>query len=108
MTPPNNIIQVRAFVLLLNYYRGMWARWSHLIQSLTALTSTKVKFKWIDVEQQAFHKFKQIVARDTMLLYPDFNERFDIHMYASDFQLGAVIIQNGKPIALYSRKYTPA
>ena len=31
---------------------------------------------------------------------------FKIHTYASTFQLGAVISQEGKPIAFYSRKLT--
>ena len=91
MTPPNNIIQIRAFVGLVNYYRDMWSIWSHLLQPLFALTSTKVNFKWIDVKQQSFDKIKQIVACDTLLIYPDFNERFDIHTDDSDFQLGSVI-----------------
>ena len=38
--------------------------------------------------------------------YPDFNETFKIHTDASAFQLGAVIIQKGKPIAFYGRKLT--
>ena len=50
MTPPKNIIQVRAFVGLVNYYRYMWAIRSYLLQPLTVLTSTKVRFKWTDVE----------------------------------------------------------
>ena len=65
-------------------------------------------FKWTDVEQKAFDKIKQIAARDTLLLYTDFNERFDIHTNASSFKLGAVISQNGKPITFYSRKLTGA
>ena len=40
--------------------------------------------------------------------YPDFKKPFDIHTDTSDLQLGAVIIQNGKPIAFYSRKLNPA
>ena len=48
------------------------------------------------------------MARDTLLTYPDFNETFKIHTDASAFQLGAVIIQKGKPIAFYSRKLTDA
>ena len=43
-----------------------------------------------------------------MLTYPDFNKPFDIHTDASDFQLGAVISQEGKPIAFYSRKLNQA
>ena len=37
-------------------------------------------------------------------MYPDSNERFDIHMDANNYQLGAGIIPNVKSIAFYSRK----
>ena len=59
MTPLKNIIQVREFLGLVNYYRDMWARRSHLLQPLTALTSTKANFKWTDVKQQAFNKLNK-------------------------------------------------
>ena len=84
----------------------MWAIRSHLLHPLTALTLPKVKFKWTDVEHKAFDEINRIVSHDTLLAYPDFNKRFDIHTDASDHQLGAVIIQNGKTIAFYSRKLT--
>ena len=43
-----------------------------------------------------------------MLAFPDFNLPFEIHTDASKLQLGAVISQNKKPIAFFSRKLTPA
>ena len=46
------------------------------------------------------------VSQDTLLAYPDFNEHFYIHTGASNYQLGAKIIHNGKPIAFYRRKLT--
>ena len=58
------------------------------------------------VEPYAFDGIKQIKDRDTLSTYPDFNETFKISIDASAFQLGAVIIQKGKLIALYSRKLT--
>ena len=84
----------------------MWANRSHLLHPLTALTPHKVRFKWTDVEQKAFDNIKRDVSQDTLLAYPDFNERFDIHTDYSDYQLGAVISQNGKPIDFYIRKLT--
>ena len=63
----------------------MWAIRSHLLQPLNALTSTKLTFEWTYVKQQAFDKIKQIVARNTLLIYPYFSERFDIYTDASGF-----------------------
>ena len=40
------------------------------------------------------------------LVYPDFNKTFEIHADASDYQLGAVISQENKPIGFFSRKLT--
>ena len=56
----------------------------------------------------AFDKIKQIVGHETLLSYPDFNLPFEIHTNASHTQLGAVISQNNKLIAFYSRKLQPA
>ena len=46
-----------------------------------------MKFKWTKIEQDAFDEIKGIVARNTLLSYPDFNEEFKIHTDASYFQL---------------------
>ena len=43
-----------------------------------------------------------------MLAYQDFNKPFEIHTDTSHYQLGAVISQNGKPIAFYSCKLNDA
>ena len=72
------------------------------------LTSANVKFEWTNVKQKAFDKIKQIVGCETLLSYPDFSLPFEIHTNASHTQLGAVISQNNKPIAFYSRKPQPA
>ena len=51
---------------------------------------------------------KNIIAKETLFGFPDFNEPFHIHTDASKIQLGACISQKGKPIAFYSRKLLPA
>ena len=106
MTTPKNTKEVRAFICIVNYYRDMWSKRSHLLHPSTALTSHKVKFEWTDVEQKVFDDIKHAVSQDTLLVYPNFNKLFDIHMDAIDYQLGAVISQNRKAIAFYSRKLT--
>jgi hypothetical protein len=105
---PTTRKQVRSFVGMINYYRDMWIRRSEVLAPLTALTSKNAKWQWTEIEQNAFNTMKRILARETLLSYPDFNKPFHIHTDASKIQLGAVISQNDKPIAFYSRKLKPA
>ena len=77
-----------------------------MLALLTKITSNKIKCKWTKIKQDTFNRIKRIVACDTLLTYPDFNEAFKIHTYSSTFQLGAFIIQKGKTIAFYSIKLT--
>ena len=43
------------------------------------------------------------MATDCLNAYPDYNKPFKIYTDASDYQLGAAIIQEGQPIAYWSR-----
>lgn len=54
--------------------------------------------------EHAFQTMKRLIAKETLLAYPTFNKKFMIHTDISDFQLGAVIMQEDKPLAFYSRK----
>ena len=64
------------FIGIVNYYRDMWIRRSDVLAPLTALTSKTAKWQWTDVEQNAFDTMKRIMARETLLAYPDFNQPF--------------------------------
>ena len=75
-----------------------------LLVPLTALTSKNVKYNWKDEHQKCFDAIKCVIGREVLLAYLDFNAPFEIHYDASKPQIGAVISQKGKPIALYSRK----
>ena len=80
----------------------MWPRRSHTLPSLTRIMSNKSKFEWAEVEQDSFDKINRIVARNTLLNYPGFNEIFKINTDANKLQLGVVINQKGKHIYFYS------
>jgi hypothetical protein len=77
---------------------------------LTSLTSTKVKFEWHSPHQKAFEKIKKVIGSEVIFCYPVFNKPVLFHLYtdASDHQLGAVIMQDKKLIAFYSRKLNTA
>ena len=105
---PKTRKQLRSFIGIINYYRDMWIRRSHILAPLAQLTSKQVKWKWGPAESKAFNMAKKVIAREAMLSYPDFNKPFQIHTDASHHQLGAVISQDNKPVAYYSRKLNPA
>jgi transposase InsO family protein len=116
MEPPKDINQLRSFLGMVTYYRDMWPRRSHILAPLTELVGTKT-FVWGDPQQQAFLQMKAIIARDTLLAYPDHNKKFFVETDASDYQLGGRIFQkdigeDGKEVernvAFYTRKLNSA
>ena len=93
---------------MVNFYRDMWRRRSHLIAPLTQLLGKGKKFNWGKEHQQAFEEIKSAISKETLLAFPDFSKEFHIYVDASDYQLGGVIMQEGRPLAFYSRKMSDA
>ncbi|MFM8622678.1 MAG: pol polyprotein, partial [Holophagaceae bacterium] len=108
MEEPKNRRELRAFIGLVNYYRDMWRRRSHVLAPLTALCSETKKFVWGPEQRQAFLEAKKILSKEAILAFPDFSKKFEIYTDASKYQLGAVITQDGRPLAFYSRKLNDA
>jgi hypothetical protein len=67
-----------------------------------------VKYKWGEEQQNLFDEIKQKVSQDTLLALSDFEKYFHVYTDASNKQLVAVIMQEGKPLAFYSRKLNSA
>jgi hypothetical protein len=66
------------------------------------------KFQWTDNMQKALDELKAIVSQDVLLRYPDYAKPFDIYVDASEYHMGAVIKQEGKPLAFWSHKLNKA
>ncbi len=112
-----NVKQLRHFLGIVQYYRDIWARWSKKLAPLTSLVgecgqtkvtrakgTKKVPWHWDEVHQRAFDHLKATITREVVLAYPDYSKVFKIYTDASSKQLGAVITQENRPIAFFSRK----
>jgi hypothetical protein len=117
LNPPNIVKELRHFIGMVQYYQDMWARRSEMLAPLTDLVGecgetkttrmnkTKKKPRWWDpIHQQAFDKIKAAIAKETVLAYPYFLKPFENSTDASSMQLGALITQDNRPIAFFSRK----
>ena len=102
MDSPKNQTQVCSFIGAVNFYQSMWPRRAHLMKPLTELTG-RGSFVWTDWQQNAFDTLKSVMTADCLNAYPDYNKPFKINTDANNYQLGAAIIQEGRPIAYWSR-----
>ena len=94
LEPPKKVQGIRRVLGIIQYYRDIWEKRSHVLAPLTTLvgesgksknSKTKPKkFKWLPVHQAAFDEMKKIVSRAVTLAYPDFNKPFVIYTDASD------------------------
>jgi hypothetical protein len=88
----------------------MWPSRTHVLKPLTDQAGLKEreKLNWTHKMQTAFNKMRLLLAADALAAYPDHNKQFDIYTDSSDYQLGACIVQEGRPVAYFSRKLSNA
>jgi len=109
---PTTQRQVRAFLGLTGYYRRFIRSYARIALPLTNLTKDHIPWRWKDAEQNAFIQLKEALTSAPVLILPDPSCQYEVFTDASQFAIGAVLLQNhGKglqPIAFISRKLNDA
>ena len=90
----------------INYLAKFLPRLSETAQPLRDLTVKNAKFTWAKQHDKAFAEIKQLVISHPVLRYYDVNEEVTLQCDASERGLGAVLLQNGQPVAFASRTLT--
>jgi hypothetical protein len=103
---PRSARAVRGFLGLAGYYRKFVHDYGVIEAPLTALLK-KEGFSWIEEATTAFTALKTIVTSAPVLALPDFTKPFIVECDASTHGFGAMLIQDGHPIAFFSRPVAP-
>lgn len=106
---PHTKKSLMRFLGMAGFYRRYCPNFSTVVAPLTRLTSGRVVFEWSDACQIALDQLKTYLARDPVLVAPDFTLPFTLQTDASDVGLGAVLLQKTEdvfhPVAYHSAKF---
>ena len=103
---PRSARAVRGFLGLAGYYRKFIHNYGAIAAPLTALLK-KEGFAWNPDAETAFSTLKAAVTSALVLALPDFTKPFLVECDASTYGFGAVLLQEGHPIAYFSRPVAP-
>ena len=90
--PPGNKQELQRFLGLCNYARSHVAGYSHIAHPLTKLTGNQ-PWTWGPTQQVAFEQLKEAVVKGFPLHIADYSRPFYLYSDASDFGMGAVLVQ---------------
>ena len=98
-----NITQVRSFHGLASFYKRFVKNFIRIMSPITDCTKGN-SFRWTKEAQQAFECIKEAMCNPPILRLSDFSKPFEVECNVSNTGIGAVLIQEGKPIAYFSEK----
>jgi hypothetical protein len=97
---------VARFLGLIGFYRRFVRHYATLAAPLTDLLRS-TKFSWSTDATRAFTELKNKITTVPILALPDFSKLFVVETDASSVAIGAVLTQDGHPLAFFSKKMCP-
>ena len=103
---PDTLKGLRGFLGLAGYYRKFVKNFGIIAKPLTNMLK-KNGFYWNEASGDSFEQLKEALINTPVLALPDFSQEFVIESDAYGVGIGAVLQQNGHPIAYLSKTLAP-
>jgi hypothetical protein len=98
---PTNITELRGFLGLARYYRRFIKDYGKICKPLFEGLK-KGEFTWSTPQSDAFNNIEIALCSAPVLALLDFTKPFILEAGASDKSIGAVLMQEGKPLSFLS------
>ena len=106
MEAPTDVAAVERLRGTVTYLARYVPKLSEVMRPITILTHKDVEWSWGEAQDKAFRKLKKLLTVSPILVYYDHKSELIIQCDASQFGIGAALMQNGKPLAYASRALT--
>ena len=106
MATPTNLGELRTFIGMVNYMAKFLPDLAAMMKPLTNLTKRNMPWNWSTAEQEVFDVIKSKLTSAPVLVFYDTNKALTLENDASDYGIGSVLKQEGRPIAFASRTLT--
>jgi len=102
---PSTVTEVRSFVGACQYLRKFIRNFSVLAAPLHGLTKAGQKFEWGKNHEDAFQLLKKKISEAPVLALPNLQRPFEVEADASNYAMGAVLLQDRRPVEYYSELF---
>jgi transposase InsO family protein len=103
---PKSLKGLRGFLGLAGYYKKFVRHFGIITKPLTNMLKTG-GFEWTAESTRAFEALKTALTTTPVLVLPNFSKEFMVECDASGVGIGAVLSQEGHPIAFLSKALAP-
>jgi hypothetical protein len=102
-----SVKELRSFLGLAGYYRKFVKHFGIIARPLSNLLKKNTMFIWTSEHDAAFSALKASLSTTLVLALPDFSQPFALETDACDNGVGAVLMQQGHPLAFISKALGP-
>ena len=106
MPHPTDVQSLRRFLGMVNYLAKFLPCLSDETEVLRKLTEKDAEWCWLTAHEEAMARIQRMISTAPVLAYYDVTKPVTIQCDASQFGLGAALLQDGHPIAYSSRALT--